>query len=130
MGQDRCLLRHRPTATATFQRTRAMGQHRCALCRWGTSNANETDPASTRALEFLDHFQFVPAGVEVVGDALPGGREAPVLVSLSCASVVLIQKLIAAADTTGHAFFATYGRLNAESKHQFLEIRVCPNVIA
>ena len=66
----------------------------------GTSHANananenetetETDPASTRALKFLDHFQFIPAGVEVIGDALPGGREAPVFVGLSCASVVLV----------------------------------------
>lgn len=36
MGSWNTCLPAKGMATATFQRTRAMGQNRCALCRWGT----------------------------------------------------------------------------------------------
>ena len=41
-------------------------------------------------LELLDHFKFVFAGVEVAGDGVTRGQEAPALLGASCAEVLFV----------------------------------------
>ena len=41
-------------------------------------------------LELLDHFKFVLAGVEVVGNGVTGGHEAPAFLGFSCARVLFV----------------------------------------